>query len=187
MNFEPAPLAGLHVVTTAPQGDARGRLTRVFCAQAFAAMRPGLRFVQVNLSRTALRGTVRGMHFQRAPALEAKLIRCVRGCVFDVAVDLRPASPTYLQWHGVELSEDNEHELFIPEGFAHGFQTLTDDVELLYQHTAPYAPASEGGVRHDDPCLAIAWPLAVTTLSERDRGHPLIDDRFSGIPTEIRT
>lgn len=168
------PLAGLWLIETAPRGDARGRLTRLFCADAFAAVRPGLRFVQVNHSITALRGTVRGLHWQRAPQAEAKLIRCLRGSVFDVAVDLRPGSPTYGRWHGVELSEHNEREVFIPEGCAHGFQALSDDAHLLYQHTAPHAPACEAGLRYDDPDLAIAWPLPVALVSARDLGHPLL-------------
>lgn len=181
MTFEPTPIAGVWDITTVPRGDERGRLVRVFCEQSFAPVRPGLRFVQVNLSATARRGTVRGLHFQRAPALEAKLIRCVRGRVFDVAVDLRAGSPTFGRWHAVELSADNDRQIFIPEGCAHGFQALTDDVELLYQHTAPYTPDCEGGVRHDDPTLAIAWPLPVTVLSDRDRALPLIDPQFTGV------
>jgi len=181
VTFEPTPIAGVWDITTVPRGDERGRLVRVFCEQSFAPVRPGLRFVQVNLSATARRGTVRGLHFQRAPALEAKLIRCVRGRVFDVAVDLRAGSPTFGRWHAVELSADNDRQIFIPEGCAHGFQALTDDVELLYQHTAPYTPDCEGGVRHDDPTLAIAWPLPVTVLSDRDRALPLIDPQFTGV------
>lgn len=174
MKFVATPIDGLWVVETAPRGDERGRLTRLFCAEAFAPVRPGLRFVQVNQSVTARRGTVRGLHFQRAPQAEAKLIRCLRGSVFDVAVDLRAGSPTFGRWHAVELSEDNEREFFIPEGCAHGFQALSDDAQLLYQHTAAYMPACEGGVRHDDPQLAVAWPLPVGAVSERDRGLPLL-------------
>jgi len=173
MKLSPAPLAGMWLVETTPRGDARGRLTRIFCADAFAAVRPGLRFVQVNQSVTALRGTVRGLHMQRAPQAEAKLIRCLRGSVFDVAVDLRPGSPSFGRWIGVELSEHNEREVFIPEGCAHGFQALSDDAHLLYQHTAPHAPAYEAGLRFDDPTLGIAWPLPVSLVSERDRRHPL--------------
>src|SRR5690606_18115935 len=162
MKLHATPIAGLWEVQTEPRGDERGQLTRLFCADQFNTIRPGLRFVQTNLSFTAQRGTVRGMHFQRAPALEAKLVRCLRRRVFDVAVDLRAGSPTFRRWHAVELSQDNHRQLFIPEGCAHGFQTLSDDVELLYQHTAAYAPDCEGGVRHDDPALAIAWPLPVS-------------------------
>ena len=162
------PLAGAFVIETAPRGDDRGKFTRLFCAGEFATVRPDLHFVQVNLSVTRHAGTVRGLHFQRPPFSEAKLIRCLRGRVFDVAVDLRLTSPTFGQWFGVELTGDNEREFFIPEGFAHGFQTLTDDVEMLYQHTAPYAPESEAGVVYDDVTLAITWPLPVKVVSNRD-------------------
>ncbi len=179
MKLIDAPLAGVWTVQTAPRGDTRGRLTRLFCIEAFATVRPGLRFVQVNHSVTALRGTVRGLHFQRAPQADAKLIRCLRGSVFDVAVDLRPGSSTFGQWHGVELTEHNEYEVFIPEGCAHGFQTLSDDAQLLYQHTAAYAPDCEAGLRHDDPALAIAWPLPVTLVSDRDRSHPTLRELAS--------
>lgn len=181
MKLHATPIPGLWEIQTEPRGDERGQLTRLFCADQFADIRPGLRFVQTNLSYTAQRGTVRGMHFQRTPALEAKLIRCLRGRVFDVAVDLRADSPTFGHWHAVELSQENQLQLFIPEGCAHGFQTLSDDVELLYQHTAAYRPDCEGGVRHDDPALAITWPLPVSVLSERDRLHPLIAPHFSGV------
>ena len=183
MNFTATPLHGLWVVETVPRGDARGRLTRLSCERSLQTMHPGLHFRQVNLSYSAERGTVRGMHFQRAPAAEVKLVRCLRGRVFDVAVDLRAGSSTFGHWHGVELAADNERQLLIPEGFAHGFQTLTDDVELLYQHSADYEPTCEDGVRHDDPALAIAWPLPVTVLSERDRSHRLIDAQFQGVQT----
>ena len=172
MKLIETPLAGVWLVETAPRGDARGRLTRLFCADAFAPVRPGLRFVQVNHSITALAGTVRGLHWQRGPQAEAKLIRCLRGSVFDVAVDLRRGSPTFGRWHGVELSAHNEREVFIPEGCAHGFQALSDDAQLLYQHTAPHAPAGEAGLRYDDADLAIAWPLPVALVSERDLNHP---------------
>lgn len=182
MKLIPTPLEGMWLVETTPRGDARGRLTRLFCADAFAPVRTGLRFVQVNHSVTALRGTVRGMHLQCTPQAEAKLIRCLRGSVFDVAVDLRPGSPTFGRWHGVELSEHNEREVFIPEGCAHGFQALSDGAQLLYQHTAPYTPACEAGLRHDDPELAIAWPLPVALVSERDRAHPLLREFVEGLP-----
>ncbi len=178
IDLTPAPLKGAWELRTQPRGDERGRLTRLFCARELAPIRQGLQFVQTNLSRTALKGTVRGMHFQREPAQEAKLIRCLRGAVFDVMVDLRPGSPTFAQWHAVTLSDDNDTEVFIPEGFAHGFQALTDDVELLYQHTAYYSPEHEGGLRHDDPQLAIGWPMPATLVSERDQRHPLLTEEF---------
>jgi dTDP-4-dehydrorhamnose 3,5-epimerase len=181
MKFHPTPIAGLWEIETLARGDARGSLTRVYCAEAFDAVAPGLRFVQTNHSVTRVRGTVRGLHFQRAPALESKLIRCLRGRVFDVAVDLRAGSPTFGRWHALELSEDNPRQLLIPAGCAHGFQSLADRSELLYHHSAPYTPACEDGVRHDDPRLAIAWPEAVTELSARDRGFRPIDAGFQGM------
>lgn len=181
MKPTPTPLEGLHEIRSTPVADARGRFSRLFCEQDFAVIRPALHFTQVNLSETKQRGTVRGMHYQNPPATEAKLIRCLRGRVFDVALDLRAGSPTFLHWHAVQLDADDDLAVFIPEGFAHGFQALTDDIELLYLHTAPWAPASEAGIRHDDPRVAIAWPLPVTLVSNKDRGYPLIDESFGGV------
>ena len=135
--------------------------------------------VQVNHSLTRVAGAVRGLHFQRPPRAEAKLVRCLKGCVLDVAVDLRAGSPTYLNWHAVELSALNRLALFVPRGFAHGFQTLTADCELLYLHDEFYSPEHEGGLRHDDPALAIAWPLPVADLSARDAAHPLVSAGFA--------
>ena len=178
MKFHATPIAGLWEIETLPRGDARGSLTRLHCVEGMAAICPNLRFVQSNLTVTAARGTVRGMHFQRAPALEAKLIRCLRGRVFDVAVDLRDSSPTFRRWHAVELAADNQRQVFIPPGCAHGFQALEDGSELLYQHTAPYAPDCEDGVRYDDPGLAIRWPLPATGLSMRDLGFRSLDAGF---------
>ena len=174
-------LDGLYEVLHQPVGDARGRFTRLFCESELTPIRKHLCFAQINLSETKRRGTLRGMHYQTPPAAEGKLIRCLRGGVFDVAVDLRAESPTFLQWHALELTSDNDRAIFIPEGFAHGFQALTDEVHLLYMHTASWTPACEAGLRHDDPRLAINWPLPVTTISERDRGYPLIDENFAGM------
>jgi dTDP-4-dehydrorhamnose 3,5-epimerase len=181
MKFLPTPLPGLTVVQTQPHADARGRFVRVFCESEFFPLRPHLRFVQVNLSLSRGRGSLRGLHFQRPPAAEAKLIRCLRGRVFDVAVDLRAGSATYLRWHAVELDQAGEQQYFIPEGFAHGFQALTDEVELLYQHTAPYRPDCEGGIRFDDPRLAIGWPLPALNVSARDQALPVVDAGFEAI------
>ena len=175
------PLEGLFEIRNTTVADARGRLSRLFCEQDFAPIRSGLHFTQINLSQTKQQGAVRGMHYQSPPAAEAKLIRCVRGRVFDVAVDLRESSLTFLHWHGTELAEDNDLAVFIPEGFAHGFQALSDDVQLLYLHTAPWTPTYEAGLRHDDPRLGIAWPRPVSMISEKDRNYPLIDDRFTGV------
>ena len=181
MKAHGTPLADLMLIETAPIQDQRGSFIRVFCETECVELRPYLHWVQINLSSTSLKGTIRGMHFQSPPAAEAKLIRCLQGRVFDVAVDLRAGSPTFLHWHGVELSENNSMQLFIPEGFAHGFQTLTDDAQLLYLHTAAWSRAHEGGVRHDDPVLAIAWPLPVTQVSGKDRDFPLLTTAFAGI------
>jgi dTDP-4-dehydrorhamnose 3,5-epimerase len=179
--MQATPLGGLFEIQTAKIADVRGQFSRLFCEQDFAPIRAELHFTQINLSGTRQRGTVRGMHYQTPPAAEAKLIRCLRGRVFDVAVDIRATSPTFLNWHALELSDDNERAIFIPEGFAHGFQALTDDVQLLYLHTASWTPACEAGLRHDDPRLAIAWPLPVTLISDKDCSYPLIDDSFCGI------
>lgn len=181
MKIDATALNGLYEVQSSAIGDARGRLTRVFCEQELTPIRPGLHFTQINLSETKGQGTVRGLHYQLPPAAEAKLIRCVRGRVFDVAVDLRAGSLTFLQWHGLELTDDNDRAVFIPEGFAHGFQALTDEVQLLYLHTAPWTPSCEAGLRHDDPRLAIAWPRLVTVLSDKDRSYPPIDKSFAGV------
>jgi dTDP-4-dehydrorhamnose 3,5-epimerase len=181
MTIVPLPLDGMFEVVATPVGDARGRFARLFCEQEFAAIRPGLHFTQVNLSETAQRGTVRGLHYQVPPLAEAKLVRCLRGRVFDVAVDLRPRSPTFLAWHAVQLSPEAGNAVFIPEGCAHGFQALTDDVQLLYLHTTPWSQAHERGLRHDDPRLGIAWPLPAGEVSDRDRGHPLLDAGFAGV------
>jgi dTDP-4-dehydrorhamnose 3,5-epimerase len=181
MKFHQTPLTGLMLIETSPSQDERGHFVRVFCEEECASLRPGLHWAQINLSSTFHKGTVRGMHYQYPPAAEAKLIRCLRGRVFDVAVDLRAGSATFLHWHGVELSEDGPMQFFIPEGFAHGFQALTDDAQLLYLHTAAWDRKLEGSLRHDDPTLAIAWPLPITRISEKDRQAALVDDHFVGV------
>jgi dTDP-4-dehydrorhamnose 3,5-epimerase len=181
MKIEATPLVGVMLVETACVRDERGEFVRVFSEEECAGLSPHLHWTQINLSRTTRKGTVRGMHFQNPPAAEAKLIRCVRGCVFDVAVDLRAGSPTFLQWQAVELNENAPLQIFIPEGFAHGFQTLSDDVQLLYLHTAAWSPLHEGGLRHDDPALSIAWPLPVTQVSGKDRNLPFLTAAFTGI------
>ncbi len=180
-DIAPTALTGLHTVARKPRGDARGYFERMFCLEDLAALLAGRAVVQINHTVTARRGTVRGMHFQRPPSAETKLVSCLRGEVFDVAVDLRRGSPTFLAWHGEVLSATNHKTLYIPEGFAHGFQTLTDDCELLYLHTAAYNAEAEGGVSALDPRLAIAWPLPPDGLSARDTQHPAVSDAFEGI------
>ena len=181
MQLHATPLSGLTVIETAPVGDERGRFVRLFCEDELTAVRPGLHIAQINLSTTFTRGTLRGMHFQRPPAAEAKIIRCIQGRVYDVALDARAGSPTFLQWHAIELDAGSPQQVFIPEGFAHGFQALTDDVQLLYMHTARWNPACEGMLRHDDPALSIRWPLPANCVSDKDLHAPLLDAGFAGI------
>lgn len=175
------PLAGLRILHRKPIGDSRGYLERLFCTDELRALAPGRHIAQINHTLTAARGTVRGMHFQRPPHAEIKFVSCLRGEVFDVAVDLRDNSPTFLRWHAEVLRADNHKTLVIPEGFAHGFQTLTDDCEMLYFHTHTYQPDAEGGLNAQDPRIAIQWPLPVGGVSPRDAGHPFLDENFSGM------
>jgi len=177
------PLADLMLVETAAISDERGRFTRVFCQTECDLLRPNLRWAQINISSTFHRGTVRGMHFQYPPAAEAKLIRCLSGRVIDIAVDVRIGSPTFLQWHAVNLDESQPFQVFLPEGFAHGFQALTDDVKLLYLHTVAWSREHEGRLRYDDPALGIDWPLPVTLVSEKDRAVSFIGKDFAGVCT----
>ncbi|MGB6115236.1 MAG: dTDP-4-dehydrorhamnose 3,5-epimerase family protein [Comamonas sp.] len=176
-NILGTPLEGLMRLDRIRMGDERGWLERMFCAEELRAAGWTSGIAQINRTLTLNRGTVRGMHFQNAPHQEAKLVSCLAGEVFDVAVDLRKNSETYMQWHGERLSADNAESLLIPEGFAHGFQTLSDKVEMLYFHSTAYAPQAEDGLRPDDPALAIAWPLPISEISARDRGHKLLSER----------
>ncbi|MCO5400264.1 dTDP-4-dehydrorhamnose 3,5-epimerase family protein [Ralstonia soli] len=175
------PLNGLYEVTRQLLGDERGFFTRLFCAEELAAHGFHAPIAQVNHSYTQRRGTIRGVHFQHPPHAETKLVSCLRGRVFDVAVDLRHGSATFLRWHAIELSAQRHNSLLIPPGFAHGFQTLEDDCEMLYLHSAPHVAAAEGGLRPTDDRLAITWPLAVTACSERDRSHPALTSAFTGL------
>lgn len=175
------PLFGLKVIERQRLGDTRGFLSRLFCADELATAGWIKPIAQINQTYTAKAGTIRGMHFQDSPYAEMKLVSCLRGELFDVAVDLRADSPTFLKWYGVQLSADNRCALLIPEGFAHGFQALADDVELLYCHSVPYTPAAEAGLHPHDPALAISWPLPVAELSARDSQHPLVTAAFKGI------
>lgn len=175
------PLAGLKVVQRQARGDARGFLARLFDAGELRACGWQHGIEQVNHTYTAAAGTIRGMHYQLPPHAEMKLVSCIRGAVWDVAVDLRAGSPTFLQWHAERLSADNGRALLIPEGFAHGFQTLTDDVEMLYCHSAPYSPQAEAGLHYQDARVGIAWPSPPTLVSERDQQHPRLDAAYSGV------
>ena len=176
------PLVGLKRIQRQYLGDARGCFTRLFCAEELALAGWTKPIAQINHTYTARRGTVRGLHFQHPPHAEQKLVTCLRGEIWDVAVDLRAGSPTFLHWHAERLSRDNGLALLIPEGFAHGFQALTDDVELLYCHSHPYVPQAEGGLHPLDPRLSLPWPLPVGTLSARDAAHPwLAETGFAGV------
>ncbi len=175
MQFRPTGLAGAWLVVTEPHRDSRGRFGRIYCQREFEAQALVRPLVQASLSFNYKRGTVRGMHFQWPPSCEAKLIRCVRGGIFDVIVDLRPDSETFLQRYTVELNAENYLALYVPEGVAHGFQALRDESELLYQMTDFYVPELSAGYRYDEPAFNISWPAPVTEISERDRDAILFD------------
>ena len=171
----------LMVVETAPHADHRGAFARLYCERELACLVGQRRIVQINYSCTAAIGAVRGLHYQRPPHAEMKLVSCLHGEVWDVAVDLRAGSPTFLQWHAERLSPDNACALLIPPGFAHGFQAMSDDAELLYLHSAAYAPGAEAGLNPLDPLLALPWPLPVADMSDRDRSHARLTDLFEGV------
>jgi dTDP-4-dehydrorhamnose 3,5-epimerase len=181
MKTYPTQLEGLFVVKNWPHVDSRGVFNRLYCEKELAEVVGPRRILQINHSRTATSGAIRGLHFQRPPNAEMKLVRCLKGRIWDVAVDLRENSSTFLRWHAEELTPDNARMMLIPEGFAHGFQVIESYSELLYLHTAFYTPSSEGGLRYDDSKLAINWPLVVTDISERDTNYSLIDSNFQGI------
>lgn len=181
MNLSPTALSGVFVVERSVHGDSRGFLSRLFCADALRVAGWTSPVAQINHTFTAAAGTVRGMHFQHPPHAEMKLVSCLAGDIWDVAVDLRRDSPTFLQWHAERLSAENRRALLIPEGCAHGFQTLVDQCVLVYCHSTAHAPAAEGGVRHDDPTLNIPWPLPVRNVSERDLALPCLSAAFAGI------
>ena len=172
MKFTPASIEGAYVIDLEKRADERGYFARAWCEHEFAVHGLGTRIAQVNVGVSTKAGTLRGLHYQQAPHGEVKLARCARGAVYDVAVDLRPASPTFGRWHGCELSAENGRMLYVPEGCAHGYLTLRDDTELTYFTSAPYAPDAARGVRHDDPAFSIAWPRTVTTISSQDAGWP---------------
>lgn len=175
------PLEGLMELQRHRLGDDRGFLERMFCLDSFRQWGKPTDIVQINRTLTSNKGVVRGMHFQRPPHAETKIVSCLKGEVFDVAVDLRVGSPTFLQWYGTVLSGENHKTLLIPEGFAHGFQTLSASCELLYLHTHAYEPSAEGGLDALDSRLGIQWPLPVSSRSDRDQNHPPINESFKGL------
>lgn len=174
MTFVKTSLEGAWIITLDPAVDERGYFARTFCQKEFEEHGLSCSVAQCNISFNKQAGTMRGMHFQHEPVAESKLIRCVRGALYDVIVDLRPDSLTYLQHFGVELTQDNLKALFVPAGFAHGFLTLEDDAEVFYMMDDYYTPSCEGGLRFDDPKLGIKWPFEPAVISEKDRGWPLL-------------
>jgi dTDP-4-dehydrorhamnose 3,5-epimerase len=172
MKIKETDLPGVFLVEVVPISDDRGSFARTYCEKEFRTAGLPTRFVQSNVSFNRKKGTLRGMHFQRDPHPEGKLVSCFRGKIFDVALDLRPSSPTFLRWAGFELSEGNNRLLYIPPGFAHGFQTLEDDSAVSYQMTEFYYPELAGGVRWDDPAFSLRWPLDEKIISPRDRSFP---------------
>lgn len=178
----PTSISGVVAVQSTIRTDHRGEFARLFCERELGEILGARHIVQANRSLTRAVGAVRGMHYQLPPHAETKLIRCIRGRVWDVAVDLRRESPTFLQWTAQELSSENGLMFVVPERCAHGFQVLEPDSELLYLHTAFYAAAAEGGISPTDPAVGIAWPRPIVDLSERDRSHPLLSPDSGGIP-----
>jgi dTDP-4-dehydrorhamnose 3,5-epimerase len=181
MKLSESPIEGVWIAESAVHQDDRGAFSRLFCADEEKAILGDRKIVQINHSLTQAIGAVRGMHYQEPPLAEMKIVRCLRGRVLDVAVDLRKGSPTFLKWTALELTPMSRLAFIIPEGCAHGFQVLEANSELLYLHTAFYTPGAEGAVRYDDPAIGIVWPLPPTDLSERDTSHPYLDIRFEGI------
>ncbi len=172
MLFRPTELAGVRLIDLEPVDDERGFFARTFCVRELAAEGLETGYVQHSISYTTRAGSLRGMHFQRAPHEEVKLLRCIRGAIHDVLIDIRPNSPTFMKWEAYELTAVNRRQLYVPAGLAHGFQTLAPDTEVSYLISAFYAPGAAAGIRHDDPSFAISWPLPVADISAKDRNWP---------------
>jgi len=181
MKFIETSIEGLKIIELEPFIDDRGKFFRIFCENELKEIGHSKKIVQINQTQTKEKGTIRGMHFQYPPKAEIKIIKCLHGSIFDVAIDLRKNSPTFLKWHSEILTSDNMKVFYIPEGFAHGFQTLEKNVELLYLHTEFYHPEYEGGIRYNDSMVNIEWPLEIKDISERDKNFKLINKDFKGI------
>jgi dTDP-4-dehydrorhamnose 3,5-epimerase len=181
MQFNKTPLKGAYTIELEKRGDDRGFFARLFCEKEFGAIGLETHFVQINNSSSAKQGTLRGMHFQVPPAGEVKVVRCIKGSLFDVIVDLRPDSPTFKQWFGSELSAENRRMMYVPRGFAHGFITLTNDTEAFYLVSEFYALEQERGLRFNDPAIGIEWPIAPTEVSEKDKKWPDLDPSFHSL------
>jgi len=177
----PLPIADLMLIERNHLSDPRGFFSRLFCANELKITGWTKPIQQINYTKTKRQGSIRGMHFQNDPFAEMKIVTCLQGSVFDVAIDLRPESVTFLQWHGEILSLDNKRSLLIPEGFAHGFQTLEDDCELLYFHSEFYDQSSEAGIYFNDKKINIEWPAEITEVSARDQSHPPLESNFQGV------
>lgn len=181
LQFNETPISGLYLIKRTPIGDSRGMFERMFCQNALEPLLDGRTVKQINHTVTKNQGVIRGLHFQFHPYSECKIVSCIKGKVWDVALDLRKGSPTFMMHFSVVLSDENFCSLYIPEGIAHGFQTQTVDCEMLYFHTASHNPNSEGGVNALDPLLGIKWPLKVSGRSDRDANHPMMAESFLGI------
>jgi dTDP-4-dehydrorhamnose 3,5-epimerase len=181
MKFLETPLNGAYMIELEPFIDDRGYFERLFCKNELKEINFSREIAQINHSLSRAKGTVRGMHYQLPPNAETKIIKSLRGSVYDVIIDLRKNSPTFLNWFGVTLSADNMKMIFVPEGFAHGFQTLEDNSELLYFHSELYTPRNERAIRYNDPLIDIKWPLDATDISDKDKKHPLLDNTFQGV------
>jgi len=175
MKFIETELSGVYIIELDLIGDSRGFFSRFWCQKELAEVGLNFEIAQINNSYSAAAGTTRGLHYQHEPHAEAKIVSCTGGRVFDVAVDIRPNSPTYLQWFGTELTPENNRLLYVPAGFAHGYQTLEDDTRLLYLVSEFYAPDAEDGLRFDDPAIGVEWPKEATSVSDKDRNWPLVN------------
>jgi len=181
MNIHTTSIEGLYCLEATPFCDSRGSFARIFCKNEFEEMGISMPIAQMNISMTHKKGTVRGMHYQFPPHAEIKIVRCLQGSCFDVVVDIRKDSPTFLKYHGEILSSENGKALYIPKGFAHGFQTLEDNTQLLYTHSEFYTPHAEAALHYNDPALAIDWKLDIKDVSDRDKKHPFMQHDFIGI------
>jgi|TARA_B000000475_G_scaffold19071_1_gene15529 dTDP-4-dehydrorhamnose 3,5-epimerase len=181
MKIKSLPIKGAFEVELVDLNDSRGTFKRLFCSKELDGMTSSKQIVQINASETFQKGSIRGMHFQNSPRSEIKLIQCIQGSVFDVMIDLRKSSNTFLQWHAIELSSQKNNMIIIPEGCAHGFQTLSENSKLLYFHTEFYSPEHESGIRYDDPLIGIKWPLEIDSVSDRDKNHQLLSNKFEGL------
>lgn len=181
MTFNPTFINGLYTINLDLFKDERGWFARTFCKDEFKEIGHDKEWVQLNHSFTKSTGTIRGMHYQHTPHSEIKLIRCISGTIYDVAIDLRRGSPTFLKWFGMELSAENKKMIYIPQGFAHGFQALTNDCEIIYHHTNYYTLEAEGAIKYDDPLISISWPLPISGISKKDQERPYLSKNFKGI------